>query len=239
MSFVEKNWQRADNGIWEIRGPQRHFTHSRAMLWAAFDCAVSAVRDFGLDGPLDRWVQLRDDIRDEIEEQGFDHARGCYTQYYGSHGVDASLLQLAQIGYLEPTDPRMLGTVAAIEEDLLHDGLLLRYRSESGVDGLPAGEHPFLACSFWLAEQYARSDRIDDACALMDRLVGFSNDLGLLSEEYDVAGRRQVGNMPQAFSHLALVRAADAISNALQHTPDTSRRARGPLPPADTVPAGT
>jgi GH15 family glucan-1,4-alpha-glucosidase len=239
MSFVEKNWQRADNGIWEIRGPQRHFTHSRAMLWAAFDCAISAVTDYGLDGPLDRWVQLRDRIHDEIEEHGFDKDRGTYTQYYGSHSVDASLLQLTQIGYIKPTDPRMLGTVAAIEQDLLHDGLLLRYRSETGVDGLPAGEHPFLACSFWLAEQYARSGRLDDAHELMDRLVGFSNDVGLLSEEYDVAGKHQVGNTPQAFSHLALVRAADALSYAHDPNADSSRRLRGPLPPAQTVPAGT
>jgi GH15 family glucan-1,4-alpha-glucosidase len=152
--------------------------------------------------------------------------------------VDASLLQLSQIGYLEPTDPRMLGTVAAIEQDLVHDGLVLRYRSETGVDGLPPGEHPFLACSFWLAEQYARSGRLDEARELMDTLVGFSNDVGLLSEEYDVAGGHQMGNMPQAFSHLALVRAADAISYAMEPGSDSSSRMRGPLPPADAVPAG-
>ena len=181
---------------------------------------------------------MRDEIHDEIEEHGFDHERGTYTQYYGSHGVDASLLQLAQIGYLEPTDPRMLGTVAAIEQDLLHNGLVLRYRSETGVDGLPPGEHPFLACSFWLAEQYARSGRLDDARTLMDTLVGFSNDVGLLSEEYDVAGRHQMGNTPQAFSHLALVRAADAIAYAMDPDTNSSRRMRGPLPPADAVPAG-
>jgi GH15 family glucan-1,4-alpha-glucosidase len=239
MSFVETNWQRPDNGIWEIRGPQHQFTHSRVMLWAAFDCAISAITDFGLDGPLDRWVELRDRIRDEIEEHGFDKDRGTYVQYYGSHDVDASLLQLAQVGYLEPTDPRMLGTVAALEQDLLHDGLLLRYRSESGVDGLPAGEHPFLACSFWLAEQYARSGRLDDAHELMDRLVGFSNDVGLLSEEYDPAGKRQVGNTPQAFSHLALVRAADALSHAHDPHTDSARRRRGPLPPARTIRADT
>ncbi|MEO9011041.1 MAG: glycoside hydrolase family 15 protein [Nakamurella sp.] len=239
MSFVEKNWQRPDNGIWEIRGPERHFTHSRAMLWAAFDCAISAITDHGLDGPLERWTKLRDRIHDEIEEQGFDKDRGTYTQYYGSNTVDASLLQLAQIGYLAPTDPRMLGTVAAIEHDLLHDGVLLRYRSESGVDGLPAGEHPFLACSFWLAEQYARSGRLDDAHELMDRLVAFTNDVGLLSEEYDVAAKRQVGNTPQAFSHLALVRAADALSYAHDPNADPSKRLRGPLPPAKSVPAGT
>jgi len=214
MSFVEENWQRPDNGIWEIRGPLRHFTHSRVMLWAAFDCAARAVRDYGLPGPLERWERMRDEVRDEIEENGFDAGRNSYTQYYGSSGVDASLLQLVQAGYLDATDPRMLGTVAAIESELMSDGLLLRYRSESGVDGLPAGENPFLACSFWLVQQYALSGRLDDATELMDRLVGYCNDVGLLSEEYDVRGGRQAGNTPQAFSHLELVRAADAIARA-------------------------
>ena len=208
MTYVEENWMRPDNGIWEIRGPQRHFTHSRVMVWAAFDCAIRAVREFGLEGPAERWQE----IRDEIEQRGWDAERGTYTQYFGSEGVDASLLQLPQVGYLAPDDPRMVSTVEAIERELLHDGLLLRYRTDTGVDGLPAGEHPFLACSFWLVEQYASSGRMDDARVLMDRLVSFTNDVGLLSEEYDVAGDRQVGNVPQALSHLALVRAADAIA---------------------------
>ena len=216
MSYVEENWRRPDNGIWEIRGPLRHFTHSRVMIWAAFDCAVDAVTEFGLDGPVERWTKLRDEVRDEIEERGFDPVRNTYTQYYGSVGVDASLLQLSQVGYLAADDPRMLGTVAAIEEELLRDGLVMRYQTETGVDGLPAGEHPFLACSFWLVEQYARSGRTDDATKLMDRLVGFANDVGLLSEEYDVGAGRQAGNTPQALSHLALVRAADAIAGAQQ-----------------------
>ena len=203
---------RPDNGIWEIRGPQRHFTHSRVMVWAAFDCAIRALREFGLEGPAERWQEIRDEIRDEIEQRGWDAERGTYTQYFGSEGVDASLLQLPQVGYLAPDDPRMVSTVEAIERELLHDGLLLRYRTDTGVDGLPAGEHPFLACSFWLVEQYASSGRMDDARVLMDRLVSFTNDVGLLSEEYDVAGDRQVGNVPQALSHLALVRAADAIA---------------------------
>ena len=216
MSYVEENWRRPDNGIWEIRGPLRHFTHSRVMIWAAFDCAVDAVTEFGLDGPVERWTKLRDEVRDEIEERGFDPVRNTYTQYYGSVGVDASLLQLSQVGYLAADDPRMLGTVAAIEEELLRDGLVMRYQTETGVDGLPAGEHPFLACSFWLVEQYARSGRTNDATKLMDRLVGFANDVGLLSEEYDVGAGRQAGNTPQALSHLALVRAADAIAGAQQ-----------------------
>jgi GH15 family glucan-1,4-alpha-glucosidase len=219
MTYVEDNWQRPDNGIWEIRGPQRHFTHSRVMLWAAVDCAIRAVRDFGLNGPIERWEALRDEIALEIEAHGFNSKLGSYTQYYDGTGVDASLLQLAQVGYLACDDPRMLGTVTAIENELLENGLLLRYRTESGVDGLPAGEHPFLTCSFWLVEQYARSGRVDDATALMERLLGFTNDVGLLSEEYDVEGQRQAGNTPQALSHLALVRAADALAGALGHTP--------------------
>ena len=214
LSFVEDNWKRPDHGMWEIRGPVRHFTHSRAMLWAAFDCGVRAVRTYGLTGPDDRWEELRDEVREEIETKGFDQRRNSYTQYYGSPGVDASLLQLAQIGYLKHDDPRMLGTVAAIEKELLHDGLLLRYRTEMGVDHLPPGEHPFLACSFWLVEQYAFSGRLPDAIALMDRLVGFCNDVGLISEEYDTEQNRQVGNTPQALTHLALVRAAGAINFA-------------------------
>ncbi|WP_111720511.1 glycoside hydrolase family 15 protein [Homoserinimonas sp. OAct 916] len=214
LSFIEKNWRRPDQGIWEIRGPQREFTHSRVMVWAALDRAIRAVRDYGLPGPVDRWERLRDQVREDVENNGFDEARNSYTQYFGTDQVDASLLVLAQVGYCEPDDPRMLGTVAAIEEDLLRDGLLLRYRTDSGLDGLPPGEHAFLACSFWLAEQYARSGRLDDAHELMDRLVGFANDVGLLSEEYDTGDRRQAGNFPQAFSHLALVQAADAIAAA-------------------------
>jgi Glucoamylase and related glycosyl hydrolases len=214
LSFVEKNWQRPDHGMWEMRGPTREFTHSRAMLWAALDCGVRAVRDHGLDGPAERWEKLRDTVRDEIESKAFDVRRNSYTQYYGSKGVDATLLQLAQIGYLRHDDERMLGTVAAIEEELLVDGLLLRYRSELSDDGLPPGEFPFLACSFWLVEQYALSHRLPDAVKLMDRLVGFCNDVGLLSEEYDTEHGRQAGNSPQALSHLGLVRAAGAIASA-------------------------
>ena len=219
MDFVEKNWQRPDNGIWEIRGEKRHFTHSRVMLWAAADCAIRAVHDFGLEGPVERWEKLRDQIAAEIEEHGFNRELGTYTQYYDGTTVDASLLQLPHVGYLAADDPRMLGTVKAIEDELLDNGLLLRYRTESGVDGLPAGEHPFLTCSFWLVEQYAASGRVDEATTLMERLLGFTNDLGLLSEEYDVEGQRQAGNTPQALSHLALVRAADALAAALGHAP--------------------
>ncbi|MDQ4137379.1 MAG: glycoside hydrolase family 15 protein [Actinomycetota bacterium] len=212
LRHVEENWERPDNGIWEIRGPERSFTHSKVMLWAALACGIRGVLDHGLKGPVERWIALKEELAAEIEAHAFDKGRNTYTQYYGGTTVDASLLQLAQVGYVAYDDPRMLGTVAALEEDLLRDGLLLRYRTETGVDGLPGNEHPFLACSFWLVEQYARSGRMPEAKALMARLLGMANDVGLLSEEYDVGEGRQIGNTPQAFSHLALVRAADAIS---------------------------
>jgi GH15 family glucan-1,4-alpha-glucosidase len=212
VGYVERNWQRPDNGIWEIRGKRRHFTHSRVMLWAALDCAIQGARENDLPGPVERWESLRATLAKEIEAKGFNAKRNSYVQSYGSAKVDASLLQLPQVGYLAWDDPRMLGTVAAIEKDLLEDGLVLRYRTSESLDGLPPGEHHFLACSFWLVEQYAHTGRLDDARRLMDRLMTFANDVGLLSEEYDVRGTRQVGNTPQAFSHLALVRAADAIA---------------------------
>ncbi|MWV60536.1 glycoside hydrolase family 15 protein [Rathayibacter sp. VKM Ac-2754] len=212
LGYVEDNWQRPDNGIWEIRGEPRHFTHSRVMIWAALDRGVRAVREYGLEGSLETWEALRDRVRAEIEAQGFDADRGHFVQSYGSSEVDASLLVLPMVGFVEADDPRMLGTVAELERVLLQDGLLHRYRTESSVDGLAGGEHPFVACSFWLVRQYAYSGRIDDAQALMTRLVGLCNDVGLLSEEYDVEQRRHAGNTPQALSHLALVQAADAIA---------------------------
>jgi GH15 family glucan-1,4-alpha-glucosidase len=215
VQFVEEHWDRDDQGIWEVRGPRRAFTHSRVMMWAALDRAVKAVRDHGLLGPVERWEALRDRIRADVEANGFNAARNSFVQAYGSTAVDAALLQLPQVGFCAPDDPRMLGTVAAIEADLLHDGLLMRYRfDEDPIDRFPPGEQPFLACSFWLVEQYARSGRLDEARALMDRLVGFANDVGLLAEEYDPSTQRQAGNTPQALSHLALVQAADWISRA-------------------------
>jgi GH15 family glucan-1,4-alpha-glucosidase len=211
---LAKTWQEPDHGLWEIRGPRRRFTHSRAMVWAAFDRAVRAIEEFGLTGPLEEWRRLRDEVHDEVMTLGFDVERNTFTQHYETREVDASLLVLGEIGFLPGDDPRMLGTIAAIEEDLLRDGLLLRYRTETGVDGLGGDEHPFLACSFWLVSAYVAAGRLDDAHALFDRLVGLANDVGLLSEEYDVAGARMVGNFPQAFSHLALVQAAFHLADA-------------------------
>jgi GH15 family glucan-1,4-alpha-glucosidase len=215
LDFIERNWQRPDHGIWEVRGRARLFTHSQVMIWAAFDRGVSAVRRHGLPGPVERWEGMRDAVREWIESRGFDRERGTYTQVFGGRGLDAALLQLPQVGFVAPDNPRMLGTVAAIEQDLLRDGLLVRYETERGGDGLPPGEHPFLACSFWLVEQYALSGRHGDGQSLMDRLVALANDVGLLSEEYDVVGSRHAGNTPQALSHLALVRAADALDGSM------------------------
>ena len=211
IEHLERNWQHPDQGIWEVRGPAREFTHSRVMVWAAFDRAVRGITEYGLDGPLERWTALRDEVRLGIETHGFNTELNSWTQSFGSDELDASLLMLPQVGFCEYTDPRMLGTVAALEAGLMQDGLLLRYRTQPSLDGLPPGEHPFLACSFWLVEQYAASGRHGEATTLMHRLVGFANDVGLLSEEYDVQGGHQAGNTPQALSHLALVRAADAI----------------------------
>ncbi|CAA9243271.1 MAG: GH15 [uncultured Arthrobacter sp.] len=215
LGAAENHLHDKDNGIWEMRGDLKHFTHSRVMMWAAFDCAVRAIENHGLDGPLERWVALRDELHAEVMEHGYNEELNSFTQAYGETQLDAALLQLPQVGFLSYDDPRILGTVAALEEQLLtKQGLLLRYRTDESDDGLEPGEHPFLACSFWLVGQYARSGRIDDARSLMDQLVGYANELGLLSEEYDAEARTMVGNYPQAFSHLALVRAADAIHYA-------------------------
>ena len=227
IGFLEENWRQPDRGIWEIRGEEKNFTHSRVMVWAAFDRAAKGVREFGLPGDADRWERLRDEVRDEVLANGYDAERNTFVQFYGASGVDAALLQLPQVGFVAADDPRMLGTVAAIEQDLMHDGLLLRYRTESGVDGLSGTEHPFLACSFWLVEQYAASGRVADARALMERLTGFVNEVGLLSEEYDPEAARQMGNTPQALSHLTLVRAADAIATAEQRGADALPFVRG------------
>ncbi|MEP9364687.1 glycoside hydrolase family 15 protein [Nocardioides sp. CN2-186] len=218
-SLVEnlaKTWQKKDHGLWEIRGPQQHFTHSQAMVWAAFDRGVRAIEEFDLEGPVDEWRELRDRVHAQVLDKGFDADRNTFVQHYGTTEVDASLLVLPEIGFIAGDDPRMLGTIEAIEQDLMRDGLVLRYRTQSGVDGLAGDEHPFLACSFWLVAAYAGAGRVDDARALFDRLCGLTNDVGLLSEEYDVGNDRMVGNFPQAFSHLALVRSAFALAESIE-----------------------
>jgi len=207
-----ERWGEPDNGLWEIRGPLRNFTHSRVMVWAAFDRAISGVEDHGLSGPVERWRTLREQVRAEVLDKGFDVGRNTFTQHYDTTEVDASLLLIPVCGFLPADDPRVLGTIAAVETDLMRDGLLMRYRNQSGVDGLGGDEHPFLACSFWLVQAYAKAGMRDKADALMTRLVGLINDVGLLAEEYDPENRRMVGNFPQAFSHLALIGAAHALA---------------------------
>ena len=217
VNDLAEHWDEPDNGLWEIRGERKHFTHSRVMVWVAFDCAVRAVEDHGLTGPVERWREIRDLVRAEVLEKGFNAERNSFTQHYDTTEVDASLLVLPQVGFLPGDDPRVLGTIAAIETDLMRDGLLLRYRTETGVDGVPGGEHPFLACSFWLVAAYAMAGRAEDAGALMRRLLDLRNDVGLLSEEYDVTTGRMAGNFPQAFSHLALVAAAVTLDRVERH----------------------
>ncbi|GAA4286502.1 glycoside hydrolase family 15 protein [Georgenia daeguensis] len=204
-------WQTPDHGIWEIRGPLRHFTHSKVMCWAALDCAVRAVEHQGLGGPVDRWREVRRQIRADILEHGFDAELNSFVQYYGAKHTDASLLQLVQVGFLPPDDPRVLGTVARVREELADGPWVRRYRTETGVDGLAGDEHPFLACCFWLVDALARTGDVATARRHMDELVGTMNDVGLLAEEYDPVNRRFTGNFPQAFSHLALVRAAHSL----------------------------
>jgi GH15 family glucan-1,4-alpha-glucosidase len=214
IAHLEKIWTQPDDGIWEVRGGRKHFTHSKVMAWVAFDRMVRSVEAFGLEGPVDHWRAIRETIHEEVCAQGFDAARNTFVQSYGATALDASLLLIPMVGFLPPDDPRVRGTVAAIERDLLRDGLVLRYDTEAGTDGLPSGEGAFLACSFWLADNYVLQGRDKEARALFQRLLSLRNDVGLLAEEYDPSDRRQLGNFPQAFSHLALVNTAHNLMSA-------------------------
>jgi GH15 family glucan-1,4-alpha-glucosidase len=210
LAWLADHWREADAGIWEVRGPLRDFTHSKVMAWVAFDRAVRIHEEFGRAGPVNRWRELRDEIKDQVLRCGWSERKQAFTQSYGSDELDASILLMPIVGFLPADDPRFVSTVEAIQRELSVDGLLLRYRSqdEQMVDGLPSGEGVFLACSFWLVEVLAMQSRLDEAQALFDRLLGLRNDLGLLSEEYDPQAGMQLGNFPQAFTHLALVQAA-------------------------------
>ncbi|MFT4036677.1 MAG: glycoside hydrolase family 15 protein [Thermomicrobiales bacterium] len=212
LTWLEEGWREKDAGIWEVRGPVRHFTHSKVMAWVAFDRGVRMVEEFGFDGPVERWRAARDEIHAEVLERGWNAEVGAFTQSYGSRELDASVLQMPIVGFIPADDPRMVSTVAVIQRELDDGGLILRYRSEGRVDGLPAGEGVFLACSYWLVEVLSLQGRHDDACALFERLLALRNDLGLCSEEYDPAEGRMLGNFPQAFTHLALVEAAIALA---------------------------
>jgi GH15 family glucan-1,4-alpha-glucosidase len=227
LESLETRWQEPDEGIWEVRGPRRRFTHSQVMAWLAFDRGVRMIEEFGSKGPLDRWRDLRTRIHDEVCRRGFDPELGAFVQYYGSHELDASLLMIPLVGFLPPSDPRVVGTALAIERRLMHEGLVMRYDSEVGVDGLPGGEGAFLPCSFWLVDNWALMGRHDDARRLFERLVGLSNDVGLLSEEYDFSTHRLVGNFPQALSHVSLVNSA----HTLWHRPGPARSRAAREPP--------
>ena len=202
---LEKIWMEPDEGIWEFRGPRRHFTYSKVMTWVAFDRAVRSVEEFGLDGPVDHWRALRDRICDDICRNGFNKKIGSFVQSYGSSQLDASLLLLPTVGFLPVTDERIRGTVEAIEKRLVVNGLVLRYDTARTSDGLPPGEGAFLACSFWLADVYLLMGRVEEARELCERLLSLRNDVGLMAEEYDLSSGRQIGNFPQAFSHVSIV----------------------------------
>ncbi|MCO6414868.1 glycoside hydrolase family 15 protein [Siccirubricoccus sp. KC 17139] len=214
LNHLMQIWREPDSGLWEVRGPRRHFVQSKVMVWVAFDRAIRAAEEYGLDGPLETWRAVRAEVHAQVCAQGFDAGRGSFTQSYGSPALDASLLRMPLVGFLPADDPRIGGTVRAIEEELLEDGLVLRYRPDPTVEGLKhQREGTFLACTAWLGEVYALQGRWAEANAVLDRLIGLANDVGLLAEEYDTHAGRQVGNFPQAFSHLGLVGLAFALAN--------------------------
>ncbi len=234
LDFLEKHWSEPDEGIWEVRGPRRHFVHSKVMAWVAFDRAVHMTEQ-GNIGPAERWRAVRDEIHAQVCEQGYDAQRGVFTQYYGSTELDASVLLIPEVGFLPPGDPRVISTVRTIKRELMRDGLVLRYtqplqavsgRGNAEVDGLPGAEGAFLACSFWLVNALDLIGEHDDAVAIFDRLLSLRNDVGLLSEEYDPRYGRQVGNTPQAFSHMPLIQAALNLDQHASH--HTRRPARHP-----------
>ena len=214
LGFLEDAWKQPDQGIWEVRGCRRHFTHSKVMAWVAFDRGVKAVEQFGYSAEgLGRWKEARDAIHREVCEKGFDSKLNAFVQSYGSSCLDASLLMIPLVGFLPADDPRMKGTVAAIENRLMRDRFVQRYDSSEEVDGLPTGEGAFLPCTFWLADNLALQGRRDEAREIYERLLDIRNDVGLLAEEYDPVARRQLGNFPQAFSHVCLVNTARNLAH--------------------------
>ena len=214
LDFLEGNWQQPDSSLWEVRGPRRHFVHSKVMAWAGVDRAIDTAQRNGHDAPIDRWCALRTRIHRDVCEHGFDAERNTFTQFYGSRGVDAALLLLPKVGFLPWTDPRIIGTVDAVREQLGEHGFVHRYRpdADGDVDGLPGAEGAFLACSFWLVEALCGIGRTEDAEALFEGLLQVRNDLGLLSEQYDTRTGRQMGNVPQAFSMVGLINSALTLS---------------------------
>jgi GH15 family glucan-1,4-alpha-glucosidase len=217
MEVIDSLWREPDDGMWEVRGPRRHFTQSKVMAWLAYNVMVVLAERLGLEGPLDHWKATRDEIHAEVCEKGYDAERNTFTQYYGSKELDANVLQIPLVGFLPGDDDRVTGTIDAVRSELGRDGLPSRYSNADTDDGLPGTEGQFLACSFWLVSALAINGRRDEARELMERLLTLRNDLGLLAEEYDVDAKRQIGNFPQAFSHLALVTSAQVLGGAEAH----------------------
>ncbi|MEO8411479.1 MAG: glycoside hydrolase family 15 protein, partial [Propionivibrio sp.] len=236
LEFLEAKWQEPDEGIWEIRGPRRHFTHSKIMAWVAFDRAIKDAECYGLEGPCERWRELRDAIHAQVGDAGFDQERNTFVQTYDSAHLDASLLLIPQVGFLPPDDSRVLGTIAAIERELVVDGLVLRYSTETNVDALPPGEGTFLPCSFWLADCLLLTGRRAEGEALFERLLALGNDVGLFAEEYDTRARRMLGNFPQALTHMALINTARLLSVSEEQAKHASEV--GERPAAATQSAG-
>lgn len=220
VEHLEQIWREPDEGMWEVRGGRQHFTVSKVFAWMAFDRTIRDAEEYGMEAPLERWRGVRDEIHATICRDGYNESKGCFTQAFGSEALDAGLLLIARTGFLPSHDPRILGTVAAVERELVEDGFVLRYRTESAIDGLHGREGAFLACTFWLVDAYVALGRHDEARSLFERLLGLTNDLGLLAEEYDPRARRQVGNFPQAFSHVGLI-------NSLLHLRDGTVPQRG------------
>jgi GH15 family glucan-1,4-alpha-glucosidase len=212
VSHIAKIWDQPDEGIWEVRGGRRHFTFSKVMAWVALERSVRDAETFNLEGPLDQWREIRDTIHKAVCEHGYSVKKRSFVQSYDSEELDASLLLMPIVGFLPVDDPRMTGTIDAIQRELTIDGLVMRYRTESGADGLAPGEGVFLACSFWLADCLYLMGRLEEAQALFEKLLSLRNDLGLMAEEYDTHLHRQVGNFPQAFSHVAIVSTAMNLS---------------------------
>jgi GH15 family glucan-1,4-alpha-glucosidase len=217
IEFLETGWKRPDDGIWEVRGPRRHFVHSKIMAWVAVDRAIRSVEHGWFTGDIGKWKALRDEIHNQVCAQGFDSGLNSFVQYYGSKHLDASLLMIPLVGFLPATDPRVLGTVKAVEDHLMDNGFVSRYTMDPAVDGLPHGEAKFLACTFWLADNYILQGRQDDAVKIFERLLNVRNDVGLLSEEYDPDARRLLGNFPQAFTHVGLVNTAFNLSRGARN----------------------
>jgi len=217
LANLERRWREPDEGIWEVRGGRRHFTHSKVMAWVAFDRGIAAIEEFGHEGPLERWRALREEIHTEVLERGFDEELGSFVQSYDSKRLDASLLTIPLVGFLPPEDPRVHGTLEAIRAELYRDGFVQRYSHDEAdlVDGLPPGEGSFFLCSFWFVDNLALLGRVEEAVETFERLLALRNELGLLSEEYDVELGRQVGNFPQAFSHIGLINTAMTLERAL------------------------